>query len=146
MSKSFGSWAGVDLHRAGAEVGVDVLVGDDGDTATGQRKLNGGANQMLVARIAGTHRYRRVAQHGLGPRGGDHDGLRTVAVVDGNEPTIVVVVIHLDGGQRGAAARAPVDDPLGAVDDFPSVPARCASTRFWVAMPAWSIPGNQSAS
>ena len=39
-----------------------------------------------------------------------------VAVADGDELAVVVGVVDLDVGQGGEAARAPVDDPLGAVD------------------------------
>ena len=39
-----------------------------------------------------------------------------VAVADGDELALVLAVLDLDVGQRGQAARAPVDDALGAVD------------------------------
>ena len=63
------------------------------------------------------HRDGGVAEHGLGPGGGDHDGLVTVATVaDRGELALVVAVVDLDVGQRGQAARAPVDDAFGPVD------------------------------
>ena len=38
------------------------------------------------------------------------------SVADGDELAFVVAVLDLDVGQRGQAARAPVDDPFGPVD------------------------------
>ena len=104
------------LDRAGAERRVDVLVGDDRDAPAGQRQLHGPADQVGVALVVGVHRDGGVAEHGLGPGGGDHDGVVTVAVADRDELAVVVAVLDLDVGQRGQAARAPVDDALGPVD------------------------------
>ncbi len=105
-----------DLDRASAELGVDVIVGDDRDMAAGQRQLHSAAEEMGVARVVGVHGHRGVAQHGLGAGGRDHDGVRAVAVADGGELALVIAVVDLDVAQRGQAARAPVDDPLGPVD------------------------------
>ena len=105
-----------DLDRAGAEGRVDVLVGDDRDAAAGERQLHGLADQVLVALVVGVHGHRGVAEHGLGPGGGDHDRVVPVPVADRDQFALVVAVVDLDVGQRGQAARAPVDDPLGPVD------------------------------
>ena len=104
------------LDRAGAEGGVDVVVGDDRDPPAGQRQLDLGADQVLVALVVGVHGDGGVAEHRLGPGGRDDDRRVAVAVPDGDELAVVVAVLDLDVGQRGQAARAPVDDPLGAVD------------------------------
>jgi hypothetical protein len=40
-----------DLDTAGAELGIGVLVGDDGDAPSGQRQLDEGADQVLVTLI-----------------------------------------------------------------------------------------------
>ena len=65
-----------DLHRAGAELGIgEDVVGDDRDLAIHQRQQHFLAVQMPVALVAGVHRDRGVAQHGLGTRGRDHDVL-----------------------------------------------------------------------
>ena len=62
---------GRDLDRARALFGIGIFVGDDRDQAADQRQSNPPAEQMLIARIVRMHRDRRVAQHRLGPRGGD---------------------------------------------------------------------------
>ena len=105
------------LDRAGAELGVDVRVGHHRDAAAGQRQLDVPADQVGVAGIVGVDRDRGVAQHGLRPGRGDHDRVLAVPVPDGGELPVLVVVLHLDVGQRGEAARAPVDDPFRAVDE-----------------------------
>ena len=84
------------LDRAGAERRVDVLVGDDRDPPAGQRQLDLGADQVLVALVVGVHRHRGVAEHRLGPGGGDHDRVVAVAVADRDQLAVVVGVLDLD--------------------------------------------------
>ena len=105
-----------DLDRAGAEGRVDVRVGHDRDVPAGEREFDGLADEVLVSLVVGVDRHGGVAEHGLGPRRRHHDAVVTVAVADGDQLAVVVGVVDLDVGQRGEAARAPVDDPLGAVD------------------------------
>ena len=105
------------LDRAGAERRVDVLVGHDRDAAAGQRQLDGLADQVLVpARRPGARRRRcrrASSRPGWWPR---RSLFVAITVADRDELALVVGVVHLDVGQGGQAARAPVDDPLGAVD------------------------------
>ncbi len=104
------------LDGAGAELRVDVLVGDDRHAATGQRHLDLGADQVRVPLVLGVHRDGRVTEHRLGARGRDDDRVRAVAVADRHQLAVVVGVLDLDVRQGRLAARAPVDDALGAVD------------------------------
>jgi len=106
-----------DLDRAGAELRVHVRVGHHGDAPAGQWQLDLAPDQVRVPLVIGVHRDRRVAQHGLGPGGGDHNGVIAVAVPERDQFAVGVGVVHLDVGQRGEAARAPVDDALGPVDE-----------------------------
>ena len=115
-SKSFGSCAGVILTAPDAERRVDVVVGDDRDAAPGDRHLDLGADQVLVALVVRVHRDRRVAQHRLDPRGGDDDGGVPVAVAHGDELAVDLEVVDLDVRDRAAQRRGPVDQALGAVD------------------------------
>jgi hypothetical protein len=105
-----------DLDRAGAELRVHVRVGDHRDAPAGQRQPDLAADQVAVPRVVGVHGHRGVAEHGLHPGGGHHDRVVTVAVPDRDQLALVLGVVDLDVGQRGHAARAPVDDPLGPVD------------------------------
>ncbi len=109
-----------DLDRAGAELGIgEDVVGDDRDLAIHQRQQNVLAVQMAVALVAGVHGDGGVAQHGFGTRGGDDDVL--VLGADNGIANLVdlarrVLVHHFEIGDRGDAARAPVDDVLAAID------------------------------
>jgi hypothetical protein len=105
------------LHCPGAERRVDVLVGHDGDPSPGQRQLHLGADEVGVALVVRVHGDGRVAEHGLDPGRGHDDRRVALAVAQGHELTLVVGVLDLDVGQRRATARAPVDDPLGTVDE-----------------------------
>ncbi len=66
------------LDDAGAELGIDELIGDDRDRAAGQRQPHLEAQEILVALVVGVDRHRRVAQHRLGPGRGDDHVLRPV--------------------------------------------------------------------
>ena len=107
-----------DLDRAGAEIRVHVRVRDHRDAPGRQRQPHLAADQVGVAGVVGVDRHRGVAQHGLGAGGGHHDAVVAVPVPDRDEFAVLVAVVHLDVGQGGQAARAPVDDPLGAVDEL----------------------------
>ncbi len=106
------------LDGAGAELRVDVLVRDDRDAAAGERQLDLGADEVLVALVLGVDGDGRVTQHRLGAGGRDDDGRAALAVADRDELALVVLVLDLDVGDRGQAAGAPVDDALGAVDQL----------------------------
>lgn len=105
-----------DLDRAGAELGVDVGVGDDRDRTVGQRQPDPLADEVRVPLVVRVDRDGRVTEHRLGAGGGDHQCLVALAVLDRDQFAVVVLVLDLDVGDRGEAARTPVDDPLGAVD------------------------------
>ena len=62
-----------DLDRARALLGVGIFVGDDRNPPADQRQDHVLADEMLVALVVGMHGDAGVAEHGLGPRGGDDD-------------------------------------------------------------------------
>ena len=111
---------GRDLDRAGAELGVDQdRVGDDRELSPEDRVANAFADLGLVARIVGMDGDRRVAQHRLGTGGGHHHlpgsvGQRITELVELALRSFVVVDLEI--GERGAARRAPVDEPARPVD------------------------------
>jgi hypothetical protein len=66
------------------------------------------------------HRDCGIAQHRLGPRGGDHDLARAVGERIGELVELglrALLVLHLEIGERGAVLDAPVDEPLGPVQE-----------------------------
>ena len=108
---------GGDLDRAGAELGVDMRVGDDRDHPAGQRQLDLMADQMAVARVIRVHGdgrcHRASSPPGSWPRR-SQSSPSPYRMRD--QLALVVGVVDLDVGQRGHAARAPVDDPVRPVD------------------------------
>ena len=210
ISKSLGSCAGVTLTAPVPNSGSTCSSATIGIRRPVSGSSTSRADQVPVALVVGVHGDRGVAEHRLGPGGGDHDRVVAVAVADRDQLALVVGVLDLDVGERGQAARAPVDDALGAVDqpvvvepledrldgagqalvhgealaapvDAVAEAAHLAedraaglglplpdplderlaaevvaglalarraarSTTFWVAMPAWSMPGSHSAS
>jgi hypothetical protein len=109
---------GCHLDGARAELGIDVLVGDDGDGPVGERKLDVLADQVLVPLVVGVNGDGGVTEHRLGTGRGDDDRVVPVAVLHGDELAVVVLVLDLDVRDGGEASRAPVDDALGAVDQL----------------------------
>ncbi len=75
---------------------------------------------MLVGGIYGDG---GVTEHGLGARGGDDDGARTVGevVADMEEGADALFVLNFKIGDGGAEDRVPVDDVGAAVDEALSV-------------------------
>ena len=109
---------GRDLQRAGAELGLDVLVGDDLQAAADDRQDRGLPHQPRVAVVVRVHGDRGVAEHRLGAHGGDGD--RAVAgrqrVVDVVERVGDLAVLDLEVRDRRPRARVPVDHVVVAVD------------------------------
>ena len=118
ISKSLGSWPGRDLQRAGAEVGLDVLVGDDRQLAPDERQRHRRADEVAVALVVGMHRHGDVGQHRLGAHGGDHELARPVGqrVGDVEQRVGDLAVLDLEVADRRARARVPVDHVVVAVD------------------------------
>ncbi|MDT4818223.1 hypothetical protein FQZ97_513140 [compost metagenome] len=113
-----------DLHAAGAELGVAVLVGDDRDAAAHQGQLDEGADQALVALVFRVHGNGAVAEHGFRTGGGDDQvvlavgGLVAVGqgVAQVPQAALLVVVLHFEVGDGGVELGVPVDQALATVD------------------------------
>ena len=118
---------GRDLDEARAEARIDVPVGEDGDLAVDDREHDRAANELDLLGVLRGDGDSGVAEHGLGARRGHGD---VVDAVDGRgervaevpEVALLVVVLGLVVRDGGAAARAPVDDALAAVDETLVVP------------------------
>ena len=108
-----------DLHGTGAELGIDVVVGDDGDLPPGERVLEGGADESLVSLVVGVNRNCGVAEHRFDSGGRDDDmrlGIVERAVSQRDEFALDVLELDLDVGDGGLQHRRPVDQSLGAID------------------------------
>ena len=112
-----------DLHAAGAERLVDVVVGDHRDRAAGERQRDRPSDQRGVALVVRIHRDGDVAQHGLRPRRRDDDFAVPVdratreRIADLPDLPLLLLALDLEIRHRGAERRVPVDEPLAAVDE-----------------------------
>ena len=85
------------FDAAGAELGVDHVVLDDGDDAADERHDYLLAYEVAVLFVARVYRYRAVAEDGLGTR--RHDDDRSVGAVReliGDLVELAVLVLVLD--------------------------------------------------
>ena len=110
--------AGRDLERAGAELGVDVLVGDDRQPPAHERQDRRLADQARVALVVRVHGDRGVGQHRLGPHRRDRDRARAglERVVDRVERVLDLALLDLEVRDRRAQPGVPVDHVVVAVD------------------------------
>ncbi len=127
-----------DLYRAGAEVRVGILIGNDRDQAFGQRQAHQFADNRFVTRIIRVHRHRAVAEHGFRARRGNRDPV--ALLFEDNIPVLILLdigvglpafervfevphspidfaVLDFEIGNRGLEMRVPVDQPLVAIDE-----------------------------
>ncbi len=74
-----------DLHAAGAELGIDKVVRDNGDELVLERQQASTADERGVAGIVRVHRHGFVPEHGFGPGGGDNDELAGLRLTVGVE-------------------------------------------------------------
>ena len=108
------------LDGARALLGVRIFVGDDRNAPADQRQDHVLADEMFVALIVGVHGDGAVAEHGLGPRGGDDD-VGAVAAFDriAEMPEMPFGLDRLDFevGDGGQQIGVPIDEPLVLVDE-----------------------------
>jgi len=107
-----------DLQGAGAEVGLDVVVGDDLQLPAGERQHDLLSHQPRVPLIGGIDRHCGVGEHRLRPhRGDDHLSFAVgQRVGDRVERVGDLPLLDLQVGDCRAAARVPVDQVVVAVD------------------------------
>ena len=117
-----------DLHAAGAELGLDIGIGNNRNTPIAQRQVDETTHQMLVTLVVRMHGQRAIGQHGLRAGGGDGHAVeaidRTIAegVADVPHRTIALDVVHLQIGHRRAQHRVPVHQPVTAIDQPRAIP------------------------
>ncbi|GBD19213.1 hypothetical protein HRbin27_01717 [bacterium HR27] len=106
------------LDRTRAERRIDRLIRDDPESPAEQRQDRRLADQMPVAFVVRMHRHPGVAEHRLRTRRRDDERLLTPLdrIAQEVKRPFELLVIDLEIGKRRHAARAPVDEPLAAVD------------------------------
>ena len=116
-----------DLDKAGTKVGIDMPILKDGDLAVDNGELDGLAHEGGLLGVLRGDGDARVAEHGLGARGGDDDVVLTVnrlgqRVAQVPQVALLVLILGLVVRDGGSAVGAPVDDALAAVDQAVVVP------------------------
>ena len=116
-----------DLNEAGAKVGVDMPILKDRDLTVDDRQHDGLAHEGGLLGVLRGDGDARVAEHGLGARGGDDDVVLAVdrlgqRVAQVPQVALLVLVLGLVVRDGGGAVGAPVDDALAAVDQAVVVP------------------------
>ena len=108
-----------DLESARPELGIHVVVGDDGQPSPHERQDRRLADQARVALIRRVHRDGGVGQHRLRAHGRHRDrpGPRLERVVDHVERVLHGPLLDLEVRDRGAQPRVPVDHVVVAVDE-----------------------------
>ena len=109
------------LNKAGTKVGVDMPILKNGDLAVDDGELDGLTHKSGLLGVLRGNGDARVAEHGLGARGGDDDVVLAVdrlgqRVAQVPQVTLLVLVLSLVVRDSGGAVGAPVDDTLAAVD------------------------------
>ncbi len=110
---------GRDLEGAGAELGLDGLVGDDGNGPVDDGKHDVLADQPGEAGVVGVHGDGGVAEIGLGARRGDRHVPRAVleGVAHAPEMPFDLAVLDFEVGDGAQQSRRPVDEALAAIDE-----------------------------
>ena len=116
-----------DLDEAGAEVGVDMPILKDGDLTVDDGELDGLTHKGGLLGVLRGDGDARVAEHGLGARGGDDDVVLAVdrlgqRVAQVPQVALLVLILGLVVRDGGSAVGAPVDDALAAIDQAVVVP------------------------
>ena len=122
-----GVMGGSDLHETGTETRVDVEIGEDRDLAIhdGQHDLR--AHELILVVVFRGYGNARVAQHGFGTGGCDHDVILAVDRLDQRvaqmpQMAVFLFVLGLVIGDGRGAMRAPVHDALAAIDQVVVIP------------------------
>ena len=116
-----------DLDEAGTEVGVDMPILKDGDLAVDDGELDGLTHEDGLLGVLRGDSDTRVAEHGLGARGGDDDVVLAVdrlgqRVAQVPKVALLVLVLGLVVRDGGGAVGAPIDDALAAIDQAVMIP------------------------
>jgi hypothetical protein len=108
-----------DLDGTRALLRVGVAVGDDRNPPADQRQDDVAADEVGIALVLGVDGDRGVAEHRLGPGGGDGDDACRVVlqrVVEMPEMAVDLDRLGLEVGDRRLQLDVPVDQPLVLVD------------------------------
>jgi len=106
------------LERPGPELAVHGLVGDHGDPSVQKGQDDRSSDEVSVALVVGVDGHGGVAQHRLrAGRGNDEEFIGALQrVLDVVKLALRLLIDDLEVGEGGAAAGAPVDEPLAPIN------------------------------
>ncbi len=112
-----------DLHHAGPELAVHILVGNDRNVAITQRQFDAPADQVLIALVFGMDHHRDIAEHGLGAGSGNGQMGQPARFVRFSEriadvphEAVFFFLHHFQVGHGGVQLGVPVHQALAAID------------------------------
>ncbi len=110
---------GCDLQATAAKRGIDIVVGDHRDEASGERQPDAEPDKVTIAFVVRVHCDRGVAQHRFRSRGRDDQVTVRILhrVAQMPDPARFGLGHDLEVGERGMQDGVPVDEPLAAVDE-----------------------------
>ncbi len=109
-----------DLHGASAELGICVLVRDDGNRQIHDRQQDIPPDERRIPFVARVHGHGDVAEHRLGARRGDDDAARGIVlhrIGDVVEGAARLLAFGLFVGKGRQAARTPVNHAVSPIDE-----------------------------
>ena len=111
--------AGGDLDGAGAELGVDTVVGDDRHAPLGDGHDRLFPDQVPVALVVWMDGHSDIGEHGGRTHGRNCELPFAVRerVANRVQRVVLVDVVDLEVGDRARAARTPVHDPVGPIQE-----------------------------
>jgi hypothetical protein len=117
--KVVGVVCGSDLNATGTLIELCVLVGNDRNTATYERKYAILTDKILISFVLGVNCYRSIAKKSFGTSGSNLNVSSTAyeGILDMPKMAVLLNVVNLGVRDRGFTVRAPVDDTLTAVNE-----------------------------
>ena len=107
-----------DLQGSATEGAINVSIGDDRHNSSSDRQPNFLADPTLITLVLRMDCDRSIAEHCFRARGRDHKVLRRIIsqrITNMPQSSVCILVHDFDIGERGLAARAPIDQPLSTI-------------------------------
>ena len=107
------------LHASGSKLLIHIMIGNDRNLPSHQRKDQGLSDQILIPFILRVYCYRRITQKRLRPGGGDLYKASLFPlhrIVDVPEEAVLLLVLHLCIGDRSLTYRTPINNAGSFID------------------------------
>ena len=107
-----------DLDASGPEFRVDIIIGNNGNSALTQRQIDKLSDQMLIACVFRVNRNGSIAKQGFRTRCGNREMLAAVGdgIVEMPEGAVLLFGDNFQIGNGGVQLRVPVDQAITSVN------------------------------